>query len=202
MNIAKHISYLTSSIQVIACFEALCGVRSVADLLQKVPSVCSASDAAFVDKKCTWKAAKNWPYWWTRSTRLKMLSQVFSQVPETWSSCPATTNAVERTNGDCKSDSPQPLKLAMINVYKIDKCTCFKHIAAEQGASISYRRETVRRDWKMLQRDNGKGRQLFNQIKLLNMAPLTGHPTLSVSESQHLNHHRNSLTLKKSHQCQ
>ncbi len=70
---------------------------------------------------------------------LKMLSQVFRQVPETWSSCSTTTNAMERRNRDCKSDSPQPLKLAMINVYKIDKCTCFKHIAAQQGASISYR---------------------------------------------------------------
>ena len=40
---------------------------------------------------------------------------------------------------ECKTDRHQPLKLAMINLYKLDKGTCCKHIAAENGASISYR---------------------------------------------------------------
>ena len=65
-----------------------------------------------------------------------MLSHVFSSVPESWTT---TTNAVERKNYECKTDRPQPLKLAMINLYKLDKSTCCKHIASENGASISYR---------------------------------------------------------------
>ena len=37
------------------------------------------------------------------------------------------------------TDRPQPLKLAMINLYKLDKSTCCKHIASESRSSISYR---------------------------------------------------------------
>ena len=51
-----------------------------------------------------------------------MLSKSFSKMDEdVWKSCPRTTNAVERRNKDCKSDTPQCLKLAMIKVYKVDK---------------------------------------------------------------------------------
>ena len=75
----------------------------------------------------------------TRPTHLKMLSCVFSYVPETWKTCPITTNVVERKNYECKTDTPQSLKLAMINVYKLGKNTCCKHIAAKNRCSISYR---------------------------------------------------------------
>ena len=50
-----------------------------------------------------------------------MLSCVFSSVPETWRNCPSTTNAVERKNYESKTGHPQPLKLAMMNLYKLDK---------------------------------------------------------------------------------
>lgn len=59
-----------------------------------------------------------------------------------WKQCPSTTNAVERRNKDCKSDTPQCLKLAMIKVYKVDKVSGLKHIAAEDGVSLSYRSQT------------------------------------------------------------
>ena len=49
---------------------------------------------------------------------------------------------MERQNKDCKSDTPQRLKLAMIKVYKVDKVACLKHIAAEDGVSLSYRSQT------------------------------------------------------------
>ena len=55
-----------------------------------------------------------------------------------WSKCPATTNAFECKNKDCTSDTPQGIKLAMISVYKVDKVVCLKHIAAEEGVSLSY----------------------------------------------------------------
>lgn len=58
-----------------------------------------------------------------------------------WNKCPSSTNAVERKNKDCKSDKA-PLKLAMISLYKLDKLACFKHMAAEEGISITYRRKT------------------------------------------------------------
>ena len=61
---------------------------------------------------------------------------------DVWKQCPSTTNAVERRNKDCKSDTPQCLKLAMIKVYKVDKVACLKHIAAEEGVFSSYRSQT------------------------------------------------------------
>ena len=39
----------------------------------------------------------------------------------------ATTNAVERKNKDCTSDTPQCIKLAMISVYKVDKALLKAH---------------------------------------------------------------------------
>ena len=71
-----------------------------------------------------------------------MLSQSFSDMSSSvWNKCPSSTNAVERKNKDCKSDKA-PLKLAMISLYKLDKLACFKHMAAEEGISITYRRKT------------------------------------------------------------
>ena len=66
---------------------------------------------------------------------------------EVWSKCLATTNAVEQKNKDCTSDTPQCIKFAMISVYKLDKIVCLKHIAAEEGVSLSYhsRSEEARR---------------------------------------------------------
>ena len=49
------------------------------------------------------------------------------------------TNAVERRNNDCKSDTPQCLKLVMIKVYKVDKVACLKHMTAQEGVALSYR---------------------------------------------------------------
>ena len=59
-----------------------------------------------------------------------------------WAACPSTTNAVERRNKDCKSDTPDSLKSAVIKVYKVDKVACLKHIAAEIDVSLSYRSTT------------------------------------------------------------
>ena len=123
----------------IACFETLCNVRSVAVL----PTLSNHDDAKFIDENCNWSAAKHWAQWWTRSDHLKMLSKTFSTMAEdVWKRCPSSTNAVERRNKDCKSDSPQCLKLAMIKVYKLDKVACLKHMAAEKGVVLSYRSTT------------------------------------------------------------
>ena len=82
-SIAKCIPHLKSPVQVIACFEALCGVCTIVELLNKVPSICRTEDAQFVDKNCDWTAAKNWVQWWTRATHLRMLSNTFSSAPDT-----------------------------------------------------------------------------------------------------------------------
>ena len=52
-----------SDITIVACFEALCGVRPFKDLLKKLPGVCSIEDANFVDEKCDWSIAKHWAEW-------------------------------------------------------------------------------------------------------------------------------------------
>ena len=66
-----------------------------------------------------------------------MQSFYYNGTRRIWSKCPATTDAVERTNKDSTSDIPQGIKLAMISVYKVYKVTCLKHIAAEEGVSLS-----------------------------------------------------------------
>ena len=140
LQIASKIQILESSVTIIACFEALCGVRSVTELLQIVPNLCKADDAEFIDGNCDWSCAKHWAQWWTRCDHLKMLSKSFSNMDDDiWEQCPSSTNAVERRNRDCKSDTPQCLKLALIKVYKVDKVACLRHIAAKEGIVLSYR---------------------------------------------------------------
>jgi len=92
-----------------------------------------------IDEEYVWSAAKHWAQWWTRAPHLKMLSQAFTPMqPEDWSNAPTTTNAVERQNSDSTYNVPQPLKLVMSNLYKL-KMMCCKHIAVEEGTSVSYR---------------------------------------------------------------
>ena len=65
---------------------------------------------------------KNWAQWWSQSTHLKMLCKSLSDMTDSvWDKCPSTTNAVERKNRDCSSNSPQYPKLAMMQAYKVDK---------------------------------------------------------------------------------
>ena len=35
--------------------------------------------------------------------------------------CPSTTNAIEHRNTGCKQKQPIPLKMAMINLYRLDE---------------------------------------------------------------------------------
>ena len=143
MKISSQIQMLESSVSIVACFESLCGVCSISQLLKILPGLCSVDDATFIDDYCNWSTAKHWCQWWSRRDYLIMLLKSFSKMDEdVWKSCPSTTNAVERRNKDCKSDTPQCLKLAMIKVYKVDKVACLKHIAAEDGVSWSYRSQT------------------------------------------------------------
>ena len=143
LAIASQVQKLESAIDIVSCFEALCGVRPIKELIQKIPTVCSSEYANFIDKQCDWTIAKHWAQWWTRSSHLKMLSKAFSPMDKkTWSKCPSTTNAVERKNKDCTTENPQGIKLAMSKVYKIDKVACLKHIAAQHKISLSYRSRT------------------------------------------------------------
>ena len=138
LKICSIIQKLDSSISIVACFEALCGVCSVESLLGLLPELFSQEDAKFVDNFCNWSSAKHWSQWWSRYDHLKMLSESFSTM-ESWKECPSPTSAVERKNKDCKNDTPQNVKLAMIKIYKLDKVDCLKHIATEEGVSTSYR---------------------------------------------------------------
>ena len=100
----------------------------------------SQKDANYVDNNCDWSMAKHWAEWSSKAPHLKRLCKAFTTMEhDVWSKCPATTNAVECKNKDCTLDVPQCIKLAMISVYKLDKVVCLKHIAAEEGVSLSYR---------------------------------------------------------------
>ena len=145
MKISAKIQALPSAIEIIACFEALCGARRMRMLLEILPGICSDAE---VDYKlsilsCDWSKAKNWAQWWCRSTHLRMLCKAFTKMDnQTWKECPTTTNAVERRNQDCSVSKPLHPKLAMMEAYKLDKVACCKYIAANEGISISYRSKT------------------------------------------------------------
>ena len=75
-----------------------------------------------------------------KASHLRRLCKAFTAIEvieqDVWSKCLATANAVKHRNKDCAS---QYIKLTMISVYKIDTIVCLKHIAAEEGVSLSYR---------------------------------------------------------------
>ena len=97
LEICGKIKSLDSQVDIVACFESLCGVRSVFNLLQKLSSLCTTQEATIIDKECNWSAAKHWAQWWTRATHLKVLSQSFLDMSSSvWNKCPSSTNAVER----------------------------------------------------------------------------------------------------------
>ena len=149
LKICYIIPKLKRAVEVVACFESLCGVRPLKKLIKNVPVAIPETICDQIDEECDWTTAKNWAQWWAKSNHLKMLSMVFSSMTTSvWNACPNTTNAVERKNKDCKTDNPQSLKLAMLKVYKLDKIACLKHIAAEACISLSYRSriEDARRD--------------------------------------------------------
>ena len=96
LKICSKIQVLKSSTSIIACFETLCNVRKVVQLLEVL---CDFEDAKFIDENCNWSTAKNWAQWWARCDHLKVLSKSFSvMTTDQWQACPSTssTNAVER----------------------------------------------------------------------------------------------------------
>ena len=126
--------------------------------------------------------AKHWAEWWSKAAHLRRLCKAFTMMEQdVWSKCPATTNAVERKNKDCTSDTPQCIKLAMISVYKVDKVVCLKHIAAEEGVSLSYRsrseearRTSARRKQKQRARNQGlSGKRNCNKSEEIEFKPNT-----------------------------
>ena len=129
------------AIKIVACFETLCSVRTVNELVKlNIDSEISQEDTDYVDNNCDWLLAKHWAEWWSKASHLKRLCEAFTMMEQdVWSKCPATTNAVECKSKGCISDTPQGIKLAMISVYKVDKVVCLKHIAVEEGVILSYR---------------------------------------------------------------
>ena len=121
------------------CFEILCGVRTVNELI-KLNIEISQEDVDYVDNNCDWSMAKHWAEWWSKAPHLRRLCKAFTMIEQdVWSKYPATTNAVKYKNKDCTSDTPQCIKLAVISMYNVDKVVCLKHIAEEEGVSLSYR---------------------------------------------------------------
>ena len=139
-KIASHISDIKGSHgqDVIMCFKVLCG-DSPAELLVEIVKGFKNEDATFIDTHCNWSAARNWASWWLRPSHLQMLHVDFSpMVDSVWEKCPNNTIAVERKNRDAKDNVPVPIRQGLINIYKLDKSYCAKHIAAENRCSISY----------------------------------------------------------------
>ena len=71
---------LNSAVEAKACSETLCGVRTISQLLEKLPNICILQEAEKIDATKDWSSAKNWAQWWTRSTHLKMLSAAFTET--------------------------------------------------------------------------------------------------------------------------
>lgn len=45
-------------------------------------------------------------------------------------------------NRDAKGSLPLPLQNVMINLYKLDKSECVKHLATAEGVSTTYNKST------------------------------------------------------------
>ena len=58
MKIAAKIQTLPSAIEIIACFEALCGLRHLRLLIEKIPGICTEDETHYIDSKCDWSKAK------------------------------------------------------------------------------------------------------------------------------------------------
>ena len=98
-----------------------------------------------------------------------MLDVDFSpMIDRVWEKCPDNTNAVEKKNRDAKDNVPVPIRQGLINLYKLDKSYCAKHIAAEKGCSISYTSRTSQsRAEKQLKLDISSSIYKVNQIQML-----------------------------------
>ena len=137
-RIASQIQKLPVGSLVPVCFEVLCGLKSASVLVSKIKNF-ATEDAKFIDSHSDWSRANGWAKWWMRPGHLQMLHKDFSLMDvEAWERCPGDTNAVERKNRDSKESTPSPLRSALINLYKLDKSVCAKHLAASEGVSVSY----------------------------------------------------------------
>ena len=59
------------AIKTVACFETLCGVRTVNELVKlNIDSEISQEDADYVDNNCDWSLAKHWAEWWSKASHL------------------------------------------------------------------------------------------------------------------------------------
>ena len=95
-----------------------------------------------------------------------MLHVDFSHmIDHVWEKCPDNTNAVERKNRDANDNVPVPIRQGLINLYKLDKSYCAKHIAAEKGCSISV--GVINPEQKQLKLDISSGVCRVNQIQML-----------------------------------
>ena len=171
LKVCYTIPKLTTAVEVVAYFEALCGVRSLNELSKKVQTLkLTKEEIESIHKKCDWSIAKHWAQWWARCEHLKMLTEVFTSMDITiWRKCPTTANAVERKNKDCKCDNPGNLKLAMMKVYKLDKVASLKHIAAEQNISLPIIPIVKKHGWQMHEANKSRGRRYWLLTKLHSM---------------------------------
>ena len=113
--LSTAITCLKKPTNIIGCFQALCGEKSVLSMTTIVTSL-NSEDAKYVDKHCDWSAASHWASWWSTEERLRMLSLPFSDMTShVWKCCPSTSNAIKRKNSECKEKHPSSLKAAMIN---------------------------------------------------------------------------------------
>ena len=53
LKICSQVQILNSAVRIVACFETLCGVRSVTKLLEALPDLCTKDDGKFIDKVVT-----------------------------------------------------------------------------------------------------------------------------------------------------
>ena len=68
-----------------------------------------------------------------------MLSPCYCAMePETFTSLPTSTNAVESHNRFSKSDHPEILKIALLSAYKEDIAKCLSVLASQQQLQTVY----------------------------------------------------------------
>jgi len=84
-------------------------------------------------------------------------------IDHVWEKCPNNTNAVERKNGDAKDGVTVSIRQGLVNLYKLDKSYCAKHIAAQKNAEVG----AVIPEQKLLKWDVNRGVCRVKEIKML-----------------------------------
>ena len=95
MTLSTAITCLKKPSNVIVCFQALCGEKSIASMTSIITSL-NSKDAKYIDKCSDWSAAGHFVVEYRGTPKNAVLAIPRNDLLYVWTNCPLTSNAVER----------------------------------------------------------------------------------------------------------